>query len=75
MQGVVSINRFFKESGAQDTLNSNMLLLHAGAFGLYLVTAVMICLVGVSALFVYNELWNVIYQWTIIAANIGSFVA
>jgi hypothetical protein len=53
-----------------------MLLLHAGAFGLYLVTAVMICIgAAISDLLAKNDLFYVIYEWTILSANIGSFVA
>jgi Na+/melibiose symporter-like transporter len=74
--GVLSTNRFFKESGAQDTLNINMLLLHAGAFGLYLITAVLICLGSAATImFPFNQMVLVSYEWTLVAVNIGSFIS
>lgn len=58
--GVLSIRSFFKKRNAEDFINTGMLLRHAGAFGLYMLSAGMYY--GTHTIYSFNPntvTWNI----------------
>lgn len=73
--GVIRIRRFFREKEADDVLNSSMLVRHAIAFSLYLLST-SAWLIAVALDNIFRSAWSVrLYEQVSIADYIVQFVA
>ena len=75
IDGVLNIRRYFKERNAEKFINIPMLLRHAGSFGLYLVTTLIMCFFMIWYTYFPDPVtWNT-YVTSKIYYEIGSIIS
>jgi hypothetical protein len=76
IDGILKIKAFFTLRNCSSSLNTKILILHASAFGFYLVVASALCIATIVVDYYPKDraIFDV-YSWIIVAVNVGSFIS